>query len=152
MSKSKVHLRVILASAALIVLIAAYAAVPKRAHVNAPTSLPSMEWAKQFEASLDLKTALPNESDVEAASEYARYYWLSDDDAKPTIIASYQKARPQNILESMGLVSLEKSKTAQGIYLGAPAYEWFDGGCSIITLKIDHRTQTILSAQCNGFA
>lgn len=121
MSKSKVHLTVILASTALIVLIATYAAVPKRAQFNAPTALPSIEWARQFEASLDLKTAIPNESGVEAVSEYARYYWLSDDGAKPTILAFYRMARPKNILEGMGLVSLDKSNTAQGIYLGAPS-------------------------------
>jgi hypothetical protein len=98
------------------------------------------EWVQRFEQSLDLNEALKNDSSYQEAvsvDSYARYYGIGVIDGVTYITAVYdtpvKPGRP-------------------GIHIGEPAPLVFDGGCGVITLRIEPETLRVAGARCNGLA
>ena len=98
------------------------------------------EWVQQFERSLDLDAALKNDSAYDghlSLGSFARYYEIEVVDGLALVSAVYGPA---------------PLTSGQRVHIGEPLPTIFDGGCGVITLRIEFETGRVISAQCNGEA
>ena len=129
------------------------------------------EWVQQFEQSLDLNETLGNESSYDSRlslESYARYYEIGIIDGVTLVSAVYAPPVERHPEDWTTCTSRNGALTdcspspqptdeelrtrGRGVHIGEPFPMIFDGGCGVVTLRIEPETLRVVSAYCNGQA
>lgn len=156
---------------AVLSLALALLSAPPGARAGVQDGALTPEWVQRFEQSFDLNEALENDSAYRgrlSLDSYARYYEIGVSDGVTLVTAVYvppierhregemacwygdgepTKCRP--VAQPSAEVLRRRGR---GVHIGEPFPMFFDGGCSVVTLRIEPETLVVVSARCNGVA
>ncbi len=129
------------------------------------------EWVQRFEQSLDLNETLKNDGAYDehlSLEPYARYYETRVIDGVRLVHAVYAPPierkpddwtscayRAGTMADCRPVIQPSEDllrRHARGVHIGEPFPLHFDGGCDVITLRIEPETLQVVSAHCNGVA
>ena len=129
------------------------------------------EWVQRFEQSLDLNETLKNDSSYDrpvSLESYARYYETGVIDGVRLVHAVYTRPIERYPDDWMSCTYRGGAMTdcrpvtqpsedllrrrARGVHIDEPAPGVADGGCGVITLRIEPETLRVAGAYCNGLA